>query len=163
MSRSVPVRNELHQAPVGIAEVDARPVSSGTVALGWANLDRDAVALQVLCSVLDSAIPLKARSLLPGATGILATADADCVMLYRDDYYDRDSDRPGELDIIVRKNRQGKLGQVATRIDDRLRHHQILRVEVGDARAVLIGAGVAGQPIAARRYSSLMRLGSSGV
>ena len=59
-------------------------------------------------------------------------ADADCVlMLYRDDYYDRDSERPGELDVIVRKNRQGKLGQVATRIDDRLRHHQILRVEPG--------------------------------
>jgi replicative DNA helicase len=53
-------------------------------------------------------------------------ADADCVlMLYRDDYYDRDSDRPGELDIIVRKNRQGRLGQVTTRIDARLRHQPI--------------------------------------
>ncbi len=42
-------------------------------------------------------------------------ADADCVlMLYRDDYYDRDSERPGEMDIIVRKNRQGRLGQVTT-------------------------------------------------
>jgi DnaB-like helicase C terminal domain len=38
--------------------------------------------------------------------------DADCVlMLYRDDYYDRDTERPGEMDIIVRKNRQGRLGQ----------------------------------------------------
>ena len=46
-------------------------------------------------------------------------ADADCVlMLYRDDYYDPDSERPGEMDIIVRKNRQGQLGQIATRIDD---------------------------------------------
>jgi len=50
-------------------------------------------------------------------------ADADCVlMLYRDDYYDRDSERPGELDIIVRKNRQGRLGQVITRVDSRLRY-----------------------------------------
>ncbi len=50
-------------------------------------------------------------------------ADADCVlMLYRDDYYDRDSERPGEMDIIVRKNRQGRLGQVATQIDSRLRY-----------------------------------------
>jgi replicative DNA helicase len=49
-------------------------------------------------------------------------ADADCVlMLYRDDYYDSDSERPGELDIIVRKNRQGRLGQVVTKIDERLR------------------------------------------
>ena len=50
-------------------------------------------------------------------------ADADCVlMLYRDDYYDRDSERPGEMDIIVRKNRQGRLGQVTTSVDSRLRY-----------------------------------------
>ena len=49
-------------------------------------------------------------------------ADADCVlMLYRDDYYDWDSERPGEMDIIVRKNRQGRLGHVTTRVDARLR------------------------------------------
>ena len=43
-------------------------------------------------------------------------ADADCVlMLYREDYYDPDSERPGEMDIIVRKNRQGRLGQATTR------------------------------------------------
>ena len=57
-------------------------------------------------------------------------ADADCVlMLYRDDYYDPDSERPGEMDIIVRKNRQGRLGQVTTRIDARLRHQPIGRSE----------------------------------
>ncbi|MGO9976783.1 MAG: DnaB-like helicase C-terminal domain-containing protein, partial [Solirubrobacteraceae bacterium] len=49
-------------------------------------------------------------------------ADADCVlMLYREDYYDRDSERPGELDIIIRKNRHGRLGHAATRLDRRLR------------------------------------------
>ena len=57
-------------------------------------------------------------------------ADADCVlMLYRDDYYDPDSERPGEMDIIVRKNRQGRLGQVTTRIDSRLRYLPIDRDE----------------------------------
>ncbi|MBV9195222.1 MAG: replicative DNA helicase [Solirubrobacterales bacterium] len=55
-------------------------------------------------------------------------ADADCVlMLYRDDYYDPDSERPGELDILVRKNRQGRLGVVTTRIDSRLRYLPIAR------------------------------------
>ncbi|MGH2886811.1 MAG: DnaB-like helicase C-terminal domain-containing protein, partial [Solirubrobacteraceae bacterium] len=50
-------------------------------------------------------------------------ADADGVMvLYRDDYYGADSERPGEMDIIVRKNRQGRLGHVTTRIDSRLRY-----------------------------------------
>jgi replicative DNA helicase len=49
-------------------------------------------------------------------------ADSDCVlMLYREDYYDRDSDRPGEMEIIIRKNRQGRLGQITTRVDGRLR------------------------------------------
>ncbi len=43
-------------------------------------------------------------------------------MLYRDDYYDRDSERPGEMDILIRKNRQGRLGQVTVKIDDQLRY-----------------------------------------
>ncbi len=48
---------------------------------------------------------------------------ADCVlMLYRDDHYDRDSERPGEMDITVRKNWQGRLDHVASRIDSRLRY-----------------------------------------
>ena len=36
-------------------------------------------------------------------------------MLYREDYYDADSERPGEMHIIVRKNCQGPLGQVNKR------------------------------------------------
>ncbi len=57
-------------------------------------------------------------------------ADADCVMmLYRDDYYDPDSERPGEMDIIVRKNRQGRLGVVTTRIDSRLRYLPLTRAD----------------------------------
>jgi replicative DNA helicase len=40
-------------------------------------------------------------------------ADADTVlMLYRDDYYDDESPRPGEIDILVRKNRHGALGDL---------------------------------------------------
>ena len=40
-------------------------------------------------------------------------ADADAVlMLYRDDYYDDDSPRAGEIDILIRKNRHGALGDL---------------------------------------------------
>ena len=40
-------------------------------------------------------------------------ADADIVlMLYRDDYYDDESPRAGEIDILVRKNRHGALGDL---------------------------------------------------
>ena len=50
-------------------------------------------------------------------------ADADCViMLYRDDYYDADSERPGEMDMLIRKNRQGRLGELTVRQDRQLRY-----------------------------------------
>jgi replicative DNA helicase len=40
--------------------------------------------------------------------------DADLVMfLYRDEYYNEGSDRPGEADVIVAKHRNGPNGQVA--------------------------------------------------
>ena len=39
----------------------------------------------------------------------------------QDDYYDRDSERSGVMDIIVRTNRQARLGDVAAQIDSRLR------------------------------------------
>ncbi len=50
-------------------------------------------------------------------------ADADVVcMLYRDDYYDPDSERPGEMDILIRKNRQGRLGSIVVEQDSHLRY-----------------------------------------
>jgi replicative DNA helicase len=39
--------------------------------------------------------------------------DADLVMfIYREEYYDKDSERPGEADIIVAKHRNGPVGEV---------------------------------------------------
>jgi replicative DNA helicase len=39
--------------------------------------------------------------------------DADLVMfIYRDEYYNRDSERPGEADVIVAKHRNGPVGDV---------------------------------------------------
>jgi replicative DNA helicase len=34
-------------------------------------------------------------------------------MVYRDDYYNQDSERPGEADIIIAKHRNGPTGEVA--------------------------------------------------
>jgi replicative DNA helicase len=40
--------------------------------------------------------------------------DADLVMfIYRDDYYNKESERPGEADLIVAKHRNGPIGEVA--------------------------------------------------
>jgi len=39
--------------------------------------------------------------------------DADLVMfIYRDEYYDRESSRPGEADIIIAKHRNGPVGEI---------------------------------------------------
>jgi replicative DNA helicase len=39
--------------------------------------------------------------------------DADLVMfIYREEYYDKDSERPGEADIIVAKHRNGPVGEI---------------------------------------------------
>ena len=39
--------------------------------------------------------------------------DADLVMfIYRDEYYNRDSERPGEADVIMAKHRNGPVGEV---------------------------------------------------
>jgi len=39
--------------------------------------------------------------------------DADLVMfIYRDEYYNRDSVRPGEADVIIAKHRNGPVGDV---------------------------------------------------
>jgi replicative DNA helicase len=57
-------------------------------------------------------------------------ADANSVlMLYRDDYYEgEESTRPGELDIFVRKNRNGEKGKITLRQDRRLRHLPLAHV-----------------------------------
>jgi replicative DNA helicase len=40
--------------------------------------------------------------------------DADLVMfIYRDDYYNKESERPGEADLIIAKHRNGPIGDVA--------------------------------------------------
>jgi replicative DNA helicase len=39
--------------------------------------------------------------------------DADLVcFIYREEYYDKDSERPGEADIIIAKHRNGPVGDV---------------------------------------------------
>ena len=39
--------------------------------------------------------------------------DADLVMfIYRDEYYNKDSERPGTADIIIAKHRNGAVGEI---------------------------------------------------
>jgi replicative DNA helicase len=92
------------------------------------------LAREMRCPVLAVAQLSRAVEQRPDKRPLLADlresgqveGDSDCVlMLYRDDYYDPDSARPGEMDIIVRKNRQGRLGQVTVRRDRQLRYRPL--------------------------------------
>jgi len=55
--------------------------------------------------------------------------DADTVlMLYRDDYYNEESDQPGITDVCVRKQRQGPTGRIEVRFNrERMRHETLAR------------------------------------
>jgi len=37
-------------------------------------------------------------------------------MLYRDDYYHEDSEKPGETELLIRKNRQGATGDCRVKL-----------------------------------------------
>lgn len=67
--------------------------------------------------------------------------DADVVMMmYRDDYYEEDSDRPGMTDIFIRKHRHGMIGRAELmfrkeqmRFFDIDRHHGSERPQMEEA------------------------------
>ena len=43
-------------------------------------------------------------------SGEIEAAAGQVLMLYRDDYYERDSERAGEVELNVAKNRHGRTG-----------------------------------------------------
>lgn len=56
---------------------------------------------------------------LPGYFEVAAARDL-VLLLYRDEYYDVESERIGELDIIVAENRHGPVGRVSVGFDARI-------------------------------------------
>jgi replicative DNA helicase len=55
--------------------------------------------------------------------------DADTVlMLYRDDYYNEDTDQPNLTDVYIRKQRQGPTGRVELRFNrERMSHESVAK------------------------------------
>jgi replicative DNA helicase len=72
--------------------------------------------------------------------------DADLVMfVYRDDYYNQESDRPGEADVIVAKHRNGPIspgdGVPLTFLPKYPRFTNMYRERGGEATTPLGGGG----------------------
>ena len=75
--------------------------------------------------------------------------DADVVMmLYREDYYDQDTDRQGITDILIRKNRNGPVGRVELMFKkEQMRFYDIEKARGLDSQMAAAGDGVL-QPVA---------------
>src|SRR5262245_49221133 len=66
----LPVRDELEQRPVGVAEVDALALAVGAAARDRADLDLDASGRQVLDRAGDRAVPHEAQIAVPRADAV---------------------------------------------------------------------------------------------
>lgn len=93
-----------------------RVVALGELSRGMKLLARELKVPVVLLSQLSRAVEQR-RPQIPQLSDLRESGaieqDADLVgFIYRDDYYNEDSDRVGEADLIIAKHRNGRIGTV---------------------------------------------------
>jgi replicative DNA helicase len=96
---------------------DSRVTAVGELSRGLKILARELGVPVIALSQLSRAVETRTPKKIPQLSDLRESGnleqDSDLVMfIYRDDYYDEDSERPGEADLLIAKHRNGATGKV---------------------------------------------------
>jgi replicative DNA helicase len=97
--------------------VESRVEQVGQISRGLKSLARELNVPVIALSQLSRAVEQRGGDKKPILSDLRESGqieqDSDLVMfIYREEYYDRESERPGEADIIIAKHRNGPVGEV---------------------------------------------------
>jgi replicative DNA helicase len=97
--------------------VESRVEQVGQISRGLKGLARELNVPVIALSQLSRAVEQRGGDKKPILSDLRESGqieqDSDLVMfIYREEYYDRESERPGEADIIVSKHRNGPVGEI---------------------------------------------------